>query len=179
MNGFRSARRNSPRYRRAPGCRAIAAVEEGGLEGSRQTLERLRSEFSRVKARKDSLEEIISHRSYTTETVKRSIYRHRQKGQANDLRPVGVLADFVEVDPQYEKATEEFLHEELEYVVVRDWADAERASICFAAGSMGAPRFWWKLWKQFAAAAGAGPEPSSETGVGHAAGATSCISRMD
>ena len=37
-----------------------------------------------------------------------------------------MLADFLEVDPQYEKATEEFLHDELEYVVVRDWAEAER-----------------------------------------------------
>ena len=36
-----------------------------------------------------------------------------------------MLADFVEVDPAYEKATEEFLHEELEYVVVRNWAEAE------------------------------------------------------
>ena len=45
--------------------------KKAALQGSRQTLERLRSEFSRVKARKDSLEEIISHRSYTTETVKR------------------------------------------------------------------------------------------------------------
>ncbi len=37
-----------------------------------------------------------------------------------------MLADFVEVDPAYEKATEEFLHEELEYVVVKDWSEAER-----------------------------------------------------
>jgi chromosome segregation protein len=99
--------------------------KRAALQSSRQTLERVRSEFSRVKARRDSLEEIISHRSYTTETVKR-IFTAIQKGQGNSLAPVGVLADFVEVDPRYEKAAEEFLHEELEYVVVRDWADAER-----------------------------------------------------
>ena len=39
---------------------------------------------------------------------------------------MGVLADFVEVDPAYEKAAEEFLHDELEYVVVHDWEEAER-----------------------------------------------------
>ena len=39
---------------------------------------------------------------------------------------MGVLADFLEVDAQYEKATEEFLHDELEFVVVRSWEDAER-----------------------------------------------------
>src|SRR4029078_10806926 len=38
-----------------------------------------------------------------------------------------VLADFVEVlDPAWEKACETFLHEELEYVVVGDWNEAER-----------------------------------------------------
>src|SRR6185312_7176930 len=32
----------------------------------------------------------------------------------------------VEVDPAWEKAAEEFLHEELEYVVVHNWDEAER-----------------------------------------------------
>ena len=37
-----------------------------------------------------------------------------------------MLADYVEVDPQFEKPAEEFLHEELEYVVVESWQQAER-----------------------------------------------------
>jgi chromosome segregation protein len=92
---------------------------------TRQRLEELRQEFSRLKARRDSLEEILSHRAYTTESVKR-LFTAIERGQAQDLKPVGVLADFVEVDPAYEKAAEEFLHDELEYVVVRDWEEAER-----------------------------------------------------
>jgi len=99
--------------------------KRAALSENRQALERLRTEFSRVKARKDSLEEVLQHRSYTTETVKR-LFTAVESGKARDLRPLGVLADFLEVDPQVEKATEEFLHDELEYVVVRDWADAER-----------------------------------------------------
>ncbi len=95
------------------------------LNESRQALDVLRSEHSRVKARKDSLEEIIQHRSYTTETVKR-LFTAVESGKAGDLQLAGVLADFLEVDPQFEKATEEFLHDELEYVVVRDWENAER-----------------------------------------------------
>lgn len=95
------------------------------LHENRQALDKLRSEFSRVKARKDSLQEVLQHRSYTTETVKR-LFTAVEGGKAHDLRPVGVLADFLEVDAQLEKAAEEFLHDELEYVVVRDWADAER-----------------------------------------------------
>ncbi len=37
-----------------------------------------------------------------------------------------MLADFVEVEPAWEKAAEDFLHEELEYVVVQNWDEAER-----------------------------------------------------
>ncbi|MEI9976399.1 MAG: hypothetical protein WDO73_32695 [Ignavibacteriota bacterium] len=37
-----------------------------------------------------------------------------------------MLADYVDVDAQYEKPTEEFLREELEYVVVESWQQAER-----------------------------------------------------
>ena len=95
------------------------------LNEGRHALDRMRSEYSRVKARKDSLEEVIQHRSYTTETVKR-LFTEVEKGRANGLKPVGVLADFLEVDPQFEKATEEFLHDELEFVVVKNWDDAER-----------------------------------------------------
>jgi len=39
---------------------------------------------------------------------------------------MGVLADYVEVDAQIEKPAEEFLHDELEYVVVESWQQAER-----------------------------------------------------
>jgi len=95
------------------------------LQENRHKLDQVRSEFSRVKARKDSLEEVLQHRSYTTETVKR-FFTAVETGKVSGLQPVGVLADFLEVDPQVEKAAEEFLHDELEYVVVRSWADGER-----------------------------------------------------
>lgn len=95
------------------------------LNENRRTLDGLRGEYSRIKARRDSLEEVIQHHSYTTETVKR-LFTAVEKGRAQDLQPVGVLADFLEVDPQLERAVEEFLHDELEYVVVRGWGDAER-----------------------------------------------------
>jgi chromosome segregation protein len=95
------------------------------LQESRHAFDRLRSEYSRVKARKDSLGEVIQHRSYTTETVK-ELFAASEKGATGEFKPVGVLADFLEVDPQFEKATEEFLHEELEFVVVRNWQDAEQ-----------------------------------------------------
>jgi len=99
--------------------------QRSALNETRHSVERFRSEYSRIKARRDSLAEVLSHRTYTTETVKR-LFTAIELDKAHGLRPVGVLADFIEVASQFEKATEEFLHEELEFVVVRDWADAER-----------------------------------------------------
>ena len=105
---------------------------EEDLSGRRQNavevrgrIDQLRTECSKVKARKESLEEVLAHRSYTTDSVKR-LFAALEKGKAQDLKPQGVLADFVEVDPQFEKPAEEFLHDELEYVVVENWAQADR-----------------------------------------------------
>ena len=95
------------------------------LNENRRMLDGLRGEYSHLKARRDSLEQVIQHHSYTTETVKR-LFTAAEKGKAQGFQPMGVLADFLEVDPQLERAVEEFLHDELEYVVVRDWSDAER-----------------------------------------------------
>jgi chromosome segregation protein len=85
----------------------------------------LRGECSRLKAKRESLENILQHHTYTTESTKQLLTALEQ-GRAGDFRPEGVLADFVDVDPAWEKAAEEFLHEELEYVVVKNWNDAER-----------------------------------------------------
>jgi chromosome segregation protein len=139
-------------------------ARRASLQESRQSVERLRSEFSRVKAKKDSLEEIISHRSYTTETVKR-LFSAIAKGQTQDLKPVGVLADFLEVDSQYEKAVEEFLHEELEYVVVRDWADAERGIDLLRGGVDGRATFLVEQFDQNQRESISGPAPSAENGL--------------
>jgi chromosome segregation protein len=95
------------------------------LHDTRTTLDRLKNEVSRVKARRDSLEEIIQHRSYSTDTVKR-LFSAVERGSTESFQPIGVMADFLEVEPHLEKATEEFLHDELEYVVVRNWSEGER-----------------------------------------------------
>ena len=85
----------------------------------------LKTEVSHIRARKESLDQVLAHRTYTTESVKR-LFASLETGKAEDLKPLGVLADYVEVDAQYEKPAEEFLHEELEYVVVESWQQAER-----------------------------------------------------
>ncbi len=134
------------------------------LNESGQALERLRAEFSRVKARRDSIEEVLEHRSYTTETVKR-FFTAVERGNTQDLRPVGVLADFLEVDPQLEKAAEEFLHDELEYVVVRDWAEAERGIEVMRGDLNGRATFLVEATGEANASAGELPQPDVAAGI--------------
>ncbi|MBI3209669.1 MAG: chromosome segregation protein SMC, partial [Candidatus Solibacter usitatus] len=107
---------------------------------TRKTLEGQRSDLSRLRARRDSTQEILSHRSYTADAVKR-LFTAIQHGKAADIKPIGVLADFMEVVPAWEKAAEEFLHEELEYVVVRDWQQASEGIDLMSAGIDGRATF--------------------------------------
>jgi len=93
---------------------------------TRKRLDALRHEASSLRARRDSLDQVLSHRAYTTESVKR-LFQAAQRGETNGFAPAGVLADFIELThPEFEKAAEEFLHEELEYVVVKSWDEARQ-----------------------------------------------------
>ena len=84
----------------------------------RVQIDALRAECSRLRAQRESLENILSHHTYTTESTKK-LLAAMDNGR--------VLADFLEVDPAWERAAEEFLHDELEYVVVKDWSEAENS----------------------------------------------------
>jgi chromosome segregation protein len=64
---------------------------------------------------------MIREHSYSTDTV-RNLFR---EGGTSGLETVGTLADFLEVDGQYEGVVDEFLREELNYVVVKSWDAAE------------------------------------------------------
>jgi len=116
-------------------------TRQASVSAARQNLDEMRALLSRQRARRESLEEILSHRAYTTESVKR-LFTAIEHGQVSGFKPAGVLADFVEVtDPAWEKACETFLHEELEYVVVSDWAEAERGVELMRAESDGRVTF--------------------------------------
>jgi chromosome segregation protein len=106
---------------------------EDGLAGKRQAaaelrgrIEKLRAECSGLRAKQESIGNILAHHYYTTEST-RNLLAALETGRAGEFRPEGVLADFIDVDPAWERVAEEFLHEELEYVVVRDWSEAERS----------------------------------------------------
>ncbi len=118
----------------------------------RAELEQLRVELSGQRARRSSLEEILARRAYSTETVRRLFEKQAPAGNGNGtdgqplamqeqnspehnseiaqrrgFEPVGVLADFIEVETACEHIVEEFLREELDYIVVKDWDSVSEA----------------------------------------------------
>ena len=84
----------------------------------------LRSEHASTSGRRNSLEALIRDHSYSTETVRRLL---KPGSLGNTIKPMGTLADFLDVSGEYEGVIDEFLREELNYVVVSDWSAAEQA----------------------------------------------------
>jgi chromosome segregation protein len=87
-------------------------------EESKRYLDKLRAEFATALGKKSSLEALINEHGYSTESVKR-LFQSPAMGQR--FSSTGVLADFLEVDNRYESVVEEFLRDELNYVVVKSW----------------------------------------------------------
>jgi chromosome segregation protein len=89
---------------------------------AKSRLDGLRAEYASAIGKKGSLEAVIAEHGYSTESVRRLF----QSGVMNGgLAPVGVLADFLEVEPRYEGVVEDFLRDELNYVVVKSWDAAD------------------------------------------------------
>src|SRR5437764_13785156 len=89
---------------------------------SKNRLDSLRAEYASAIGKKGSLEAVIAEHGYSTESVRRLF----QSGvMQSGLAPVGVLADFLEVEPRYERVVEDFLRDELNYVVVKSWDAAD------------------------------------------------------
>jgi chromosome segregation protein len=85
-------------------------------------LDVLRAEYATALGRKGSLEAVIAEHGYSTESVRRLFQSGVMQG---GLAPVGVLADFLEVEPRFERVVEDFLRDELNYVVVKSWDAAD------------------------------------------------------
>src|SRR5208282_6267348 len=85
-------------------------------------LDSLRAEYAAAIGKKGSLEAVIAEHGYSTESVRRLFQSDVMNG---GLAPAGVLADFLEVEPRYEGVVEDFLRDELNYVVVKSWDAAD------------------------------------------------------
>jgi chromosome segregation protein len=89
---------------------------------AKTNLDVLRAEYATALGKKGSLESVIAEHGYSTESVRRLF----QSGvMQSGLAPVGVLADFLEVEPRFERVVEDFLRDELNYIVVKSWDAAD------------------------------------------------------
>ncbi|HEY4932687.1 MAG TPA: chromosome segregation protein SMC [Terriglobales bacterium] len=88
----------------------------------KQHLDSLRAEYASLIGKKGSLEAVITEHGYSTESVRRLF---KSGAMSGGMAPVGVLADFLEVDDRYEHVVDDFLRDELNFVVVKSWDAAD------------------------------------------------------
>ena len=104
-----------------------------------QRLEVMREGLSAERARRASIEQILSERAYTADAVQKLFNVAREvnsESATSGFHAVGLLADYAEVQEKYEGAIEQFLRDELEYVVVESF-DHARAGISLLRDEMG------------------------------------------
>src|SRR5208282_3739557 len=104
-----------------------------------QQLERIRRDFSAERARYASIEQILRERAYTADAVQKLFNASdaiASSSSKSGFRAVGLLADYAEVQEEYEGAIEQFLREELEYLVVESF-DHARAGVTLLREEMG------------------------------------------
>ncbi len=103
-------------------------------QATRQRGDTLRAERASLTGRRNSLEGLLREHSYSTDTVKKLF---RANSLSGGLKPVGTLADFIEVGEQYESVVDEFLRDELNYIVVKSWDAADEGMRLLKTGSGG------------------------------------------
>jgi chromosome segregation protein len=102
--------------------RDLLALKKRQESEGKNRLDGLRAEYATALGRKGSLEAVIAEHGYSTESVRRLF---QSGGLQGGRAPAGVLADFLEVEPRYEAVVEDFLRDELNYIVVKSWDAAD------------------------------------------------------
>ena len=92
---------------------------------SKRRGDQLRGEVATLTGRRTSLESLIREHSYSTDTVRNIFKTSAYKQNTDGMAAVGTLADFLEVDGKYESVVDEFLRDELNYIVVKSWDAAD------------------------------------------------------
>ncbi len=95
----------------------------------------LRDSLASIRARHSALTQILNDHSYTGESVQKLFAANERKGGQN-FHAVGVLADYAEVQEQHEAAFEQYMRDELEYVVVETY-DHARAGVSMLRNEVG------------------------------------------
>ncbi|HWZ54480.1 MAG TPA: hypothetical protein VNZ63_00315, partial [Verrucomicrobiae bacterium] len=113
----------------------LVSLRQNQQETSQQ-LEQVRQELSAERARHASIEQILRERAYTADAVQKLFASSQNGAESDGFHAVGVLADYAEVEQKYESAIEQFLRDELEYVVVETF-DVARAGIAMLRDEVG------------------------------------------
>ena len=104
-------------------------------ETSQKEADALRDSLSGVRARHSTLTQILNDRSYTGEAVQKLFAANERHG-GQEFHAVGVLADYAEVQEHHEAAIEQYMRDELEYVVVETY-DHARAGVSLLRNEVG------------------------------------------
>jgi chromosome segregation protein len=107
----------------------------GAQQETAQQLKQTRESLAAERARHSSVEQILSERAYTADAVQK-LFNAGGEAETQGFHAVGLLADYAEVQEQYEGAIEQFLRDELEYVVVESF-DQARAGVALLRDEMG------------------------------------------
>ncbi len=122
----------------------IAALREG-LQAKRADetalharANQLRGDQAAAAGRRNSLQALIRNHGYSSDTVRKLL---KPGTLAAGMAPVGTLADFIEVSSAHEGVIDEFLRDELNYVVVESWGAAEEGVRLLKSGVDGRATF--------------------------------------
>jgi chromosome segregation protein len=119
----------------ASGLQATLAECKQQREATSKLADAVRDALAGVRARHASLTDILNDRSYTADAVQK-LFAANERGAGEGFRAVGVLADYAEVEEKHEAALEQFLREELEFVVVETY-DHARAGVSMLRDEVG------------------------------------------
>jgi chromosome segregation protein len=112
----------------------LAGLREQREEATRQA-DALRDSLAGVRARHATLTQILKDHSYTADAVQK-LFAANERGAGSEFKAVGVLADYAEVEEQHEAAIEQYLRDELQYVVVETF-DHARAGVSLLRDEVG------------------------------------------
>jgi len=113
----------------------VRRQEEAAL---RTQSNQLRGEQATLTGRRNSLDAVIKNHSYSTDTVRKLL---KPDSLGPGMTPIGTLADFVDVAGEHEAVADDFLREELSYIVVKDWKSAEEGVRLLRSGMDGRATF--------------------------------------
>ncbi|HSI89430.1 MAG TPA: AAA family ATPase, partial [Pyrinomonadaceae bacterium] len=112
---------------------ATAATAREALDGADQGARAAESELEKNRNRLETLRELEEKRAVYTPQIQKIFAGRENIG----VRPLGVLADFLNVDERAERAVESAFGQHLQAVVVKDLAEARKLSTWLSANKIG------------------------------------------